>query len=135
MDHGGLILILNSNKKDVGVALFRFRLARYCREDKCLDHTSSALANEHLSVYFQMHLMQSLTNIFDEKCKLQKKVTLQEWIQLMVHRAEFRFLLANLLHCTRAENKSHASGSQVQNRKGEPGFTSGAEVCSISTKA
>lgn len=53
----------------------------------------------------------------------------------MMHSLEFRFLLANLLHCTWTENKSYASGSQVQNRKGEPDFTSGAEVCIISTKA
>lgn len=53
----------------------------------------------------------------------------------MMHKLEFIFLLANLLHCTWTENKSSTSGSQVQNRKGEPDFTCGVEVCIVSTKA
>lgn len=51
-----------------------------------------------------------------------------------VHDAQikFKFLLVNLLDCTWTENKSYAS---VQTRKGEPDFTSGSELCIISTKA
>lgn len=53
----------------------------------------------------------------------------------MMHKLEFRFLFANLLHCTWTENKSYTSGSQVQSRKGEPDFTSGTEVYILSTKS
>jgi len=35
----------------------------------------------------------------------------------MMRRLEFRFLLANLLHCTWTENKSYTSGSQVQEQE------------------
>lgn len=53
----------------------------------------------------------------------------------MVNDAQFRFLLANLLYCTWTENKSYYSESQVQKRKREPDFTSGAEVCIVSMEA
>jgi len=53
----------------------------------------------------------------------------------MVNDAQFQFLLSNLLHCTWTENKSYCSEIQVQKRKGEPDFTSGAEVCIISMEA